>query len=238
MNVGAAHVERPRYVVELRNEHAACSRAAHLGAYAAELFSHRLARIFQRVNLHLVKRHRRTVCPHAVEYVEIGAQRQSASMSQLSLQPFSLALRDAHAVDAHLGRLAVVHFARQPVGNAGCALHALAHQLELGALELLFGSKEVARVGPERSRMERNHSRASRAVEARYPLASLPTFGNILTHVRVGTRENERREPFAPHLLAQCGESIGYSKLCICHIIIIRYCKYTDFKIKQHYNFR
>ena len=238
MYVGSAQVESPGNVVELRHEHTACACAAHLGAYAAELFSHRLAGVFERMNLHLVQRHRRTVCPHAVEDVEIGAQRESAGMSQFRLQPLSLALRDAHAVDAHLRRVGILQFACQPVGNRRCALHALAHQLKLGTFELLLGSDEVARVGPERSRTERDHRRASRTVEARYPLASLPTLGNILTHVWVGTRENERREPLALHLLAQCGESCGYSILRICHIKIIRYCKYTDFKNKQHYNFR
>ena len=202
MYVGATQVECPCNVVELCQQHARCTLAQQFVAYAVELVRASLAGIFQRLNVHLVRWHRRTVGPHTLQNVEIGAHCQSALQLQFGLHVLHFRKSHTHTVYTHLSRVAVLRLLRYPLGNSRSVVQTLAHQLKLRAGKLLFGGDEIARVGPQRSRMQCHYSRTCRTVKPRYPLTSLPARWYILAHVRVGTREDKCREMLAAHLLA------------------------------------
>ena len=202
MYVGTTQVECPCNVVELCQQHARCTLAQQLVAYTVELVRASLAGIFHRLNVQLVRRHRRTVGPHTFQNVEIGAHCQSAQQFQFSLHVLHFRERHTHTVYTHLSRVAVLSLLRYPFGNSRSVVQALAHQLKLGAGKLLFGGYEIARVGPQRSRMQCHYSRTCRTVKPRYPLTTLPTRWYILAHVWVGTRKDKCREMLTAHLLA------------------------------------
>ena len=111
--------------------------------------------------------------------------------------------RAVHAEESHLFVALVGQLLAEPFGNGGRALYPLAHQLVVGALQLLGSSYEIARVRPKRRSMERHYCRSCRAVETTDPLAALPVVGRVFTIVRVGAGKDECTEVFASHFFTQ-----------------------------------
>ena len=144
MYVGATQVECPCNVVELCQQHARCTLVQQFVAYAVELVRASLADIFQRLNVHFVRWHRRTVGPHTLQNVEIGAHRQSTQQLQFGLHVLHFRKRHTHTVYAHLSRVAVLRLLRYPLWNSRSVVQTLAHQLKLSSCKLLLSSDEIA----------------------------------------------------------------------------------------------
>ena len=208
VHVAAPQIERPGDVVERRDEHSVSMLPAQRLPDAADFLACRLSRQVQRLHHHLVQRHGRTVGPHLRKDVEIGAQRESASLPQLTDQPFHHAVGTGHAVDAHFLRVAVAQLLAEPLRHGRRFGQTLLHQHKLRATQLLGGSDEIARIGPQRGTRHRHDCRTSRAVEARNPLATLPVVGHILAVVGVGTGENKCCQMLAAHHLAHGSQAV------------------------------
>ena len=91
----------------------------------------------------------------------------------------------------------------EPFGDGGGAVDAFAHELELGAFELLGSGYEIARIGPQGSSGEGDYRRACGTREATNPLTALPVVGGVFAVVGVGSGKNTGKELFAAHFLAQ-----------------------------------
>ena len=225
MHVRSAQVQRPGDVVERRHQHTVGVLLAQSLADTCNLVVSRLAGKLQRLKFHLVFRNRWTVCPNARQYIQIRPHRNTATLTQISDKVLYYRGRRTHSVDTHLRadcrarplesftlrRTASRKFPTNPLGDGGCVWHLHAHQLELRALQLLLSRQEIATVRPQGSAGECHHGRASRPVEATYPLASLPMVSHVFTLMRIGAGEDKRPQSFAPHLLAQRFQSFFHT---------------------------
>ena len=168
MDIGAAQVQRPGYVVEGRHQHTVGVFLAQGLADAGNLAGRRFAGIFYRVYFHRVLGYSRTVAPDQLQRVQIGAQRHAALLPEVGHQLLHAVGRRAPAIDADLGasvRTASHNLTVEPLGDGRRALNLQFHQLELRALQLLLGSEKVARVSPEGGTVHRDDGGAGGAIE-------------------------------------------------------------------------
>ena len=158
------------------------------------------------MELHFRRRDGGTVRPNLVERVEIGTHLDTVALEE-GLHPPDLVRAIDPSVETHHRMGGATKLTGQPVGDSWRTLHFEFHQHDTRAAELLLGSKEVAGVGPERGSIHRDDDRASRAIEARDPLAALPVVGDILTIVCICAGEDESPQSLALHHLAERGYS-------------------------------
>ena len=216
MHVAATQVKRPGNVIERSHKHSVSMPLVQSLSYAAELRGSWLACIFQRMDFHRVLRHRRTVGPYVLEGVQIGAEGDTALLPQVGNELSHLVDGAHHSIDAHFRRVIIPDFVANPLGDGGCSFHLEFHQLVPCTAQLLLGSEEVARVGPQGCAVQSDDRRTCRTVETAYPLAALPVVGHIFTLMRVGAGEDESRKSLATHHLAQLFQPFVDS---ICHDI-------------------
>ena len=208
VHVSATKVERPRHIVERRDEHTVGMKRAQGLADTCELIGSALSGIFQRLYLHAMVGDCRAVTPYDGQRVEVVAHGDATFLAQISNHRLHAAAAVHHTVHTDDSAVDIVEFLTEPLRNGRRTLHLEFHQLILGTAQLVSSCKEIAAVSPQRGTMHRDHSRTRRAVEATHPLAALPPVGHILTVVGVGTGKDKRIEMFTAHHLTQVAQPL------------------------------
>ena len=177
---------------------------------ALQLALHILARQFEGLQLHLIKRNGRSICPYSSEHVEVRLQRQATLFAQVANQLFYGIDRCRHTVDTYRLVCHIRQLFAQPLSDGRRTFHLQFHQLEFRTLQLLGSSNKVARVSPQGCTRQCDDGRTCRPVEAAYPFPTLPVVSGIFALVWVGRGENVCRQVFPAQFLAQQCQAFCY----------------------------
>ena len=208
MHVGPSQVQGPGDVVEGGHEHPVGMLLSQRLTDAGYLLMGSLAGILQRIDLHGVLGNGRPVAPDPGQRVEVGTKRDAALLTEVGNQFLHKIGGVHHPVDSHLSSWAALP--SYPLGDGGRAFDLQFHQLVFRAPQLFVCSQEIARVGPEGSRIQGDHCRTRRAIEARDPLTAFPMLCHILTLMRIGTGENTSCQMLTAHHLTEVFQSLIY----------------------------